>query len=185
VFPARCVDVTCQSDAESPQMVCGPGFPDVFHSLLYKSNRPSGVSCVARPPDEHHANDAGPELEPPAGGGGALGDMDVGTGDGFEVGPVDDGCGAGLGDAAGPDCAAHWTGAALAGHFGAAVTEMRVSFPDARQAYTVRPRLDVPDALAKLTTAAERLPCTAYPPTAAAAAMHNATASGASLLYFL
>jgi hypothetical protein len=29
------------------------------------------------------------------------------------------------------------------------------------------------------------VPPIAYPPTAAAAAMHNATASGASLLYFL
>ncbi len=53
--------------------------------------------------------------------------------------------GSGLGDDAGPGCAAQWNGADLAGHFAAAATETRLSFPDARQAVTVTCWPDVPD----------------------------------------
>jgi hypothetical protein len=49
----------------------------------------------------------------------------------------EDGRDSGLGDDAGPDCAAQWNGADLAGHFGAAATDTRASLPDARQAVTV------------------------------------------------
>ena len=40
----------------------------------------------------------------------------------------------GLGDGAVPDCPAQWTRADVAGHFGTAASDTRVSFPDARQA---------------------------------------------------
>jgi hypothetical protein len=84
VFPARCVDVTCQRDAEFPQIVCGPGFPEVFHSLLYRSNRPSGVFRIPSAADEHHAHDAGLVL-PAVGDGLGRTEADVGPGLGREL----------------------------------------------------------------------------------------------------
>jgi hypothetical protein len=54
VFPARCVEVTCQSWPEFPQICCGPGWAPLFHSLLYRSN-PSEVLKVPNASEEHHA----------------------------------------------------------------------------------------------------------------------------------
>jgi hypothetical protein len=56
--------------------------------------------------------------------------------DGELAGWPDDrvGCGCGLGEDFRPECPVQWTGTECAGHFGAAVVETRVSFPDARQA---------------------------------------------------
>jgi hypothetical protein len=153
------VEVTCQSDSEFPQIVCGPGLAEVFHSLLYRSNLPSGVLLWPNGADEHQAHDAGLVLVCVGDGlvvvrtglgdvvdgtglgdavvGTGLGDVVVGTGLGGELGDgLDDeeGRGIGLGDDAGPDCATQRTRTDLAGHFRPAVTDTRVSFPDARQA---------------------------------------------------
>ena len=157
------MEVTCQSDSEFPQIVCGPGLAEVFHSLLYRSNRPSAVVCVPSAADEHHAHDAGLVLVCVGDGlvvvrtglgdvvdGTGLGDAVVGTGVGDVVvgtgldGELDgelgdelddeEGRGIGLGDDAGPDCATQRTKTDSAGHLGAAATDIRVSFPDARQA---------------------------------------------------
>ena len=153
------MEVTCQSDSEFPQIVCGPGLAEVFHSLLYRSNLPSGVLLWPNGADEHQAHDAGLVLVCVGDGlvvvrtglgdvvdgtglgdavvGTGLGDVVVGTGLGGELGDgLDDeeGRGIGLGDDAGPDCATQRTKTDLAGHLGAAATDIRVSFPDARQA---------------------------------------------------
>jgi hypothetical protein len=162
------VEVTCQSDSEFPQIVCGPGLAEVFHSLLYRSNLPSGVLLWPNGADEHQADDAGAVLVCVGDGlvvvrtglgdvvdgtglgdavvgtglgdvvvGTVLGDVVVGTRLGGELGDgLDDeeGRGIGLGDDAGPDCATQRTKTDLAGHLGAAATDTRVSFPDARQA---------------------------------------------------
>jgi hypothetical protein len=153
------VEVTCQSDSEFPQIVCGPGLAEVFHSLLYRSNRPPGVLLWPNGADEHQAHDAGLVLVCVGDGlvvvrtglgdvvdgtglgdavvGTVLGDVVVGTRLGGELGDgLDDeeGRGIGLGDDAGPDCATQRTKTDLAGHLGAAAIDTRVSFPDARQA---------------------------------------------------
>jgi hypothetical protein len=153
------VEVTCQSDSEFPQIVCGPGLAEVFHSLLYRSNRPPGVLLWPNGADEHQAHDAGLVLVCVGDGlvvvrtglgdvvdgtglgdavvGTGLGDVVVGTRLGGELGDgLDDeeGRGIGLGDDAGPDCATQRTKTDLAGHLGAAAIDTRVSFPDARQA---------------------------------------------------
>ena len=153
------MEVACQSDSEFPQIVCGPGLAEVFHSLLYRSNLPSGVLLWPNGADEHQADDAGAVLVCVGDGlvvvrtglgdvvdGTGLGDAVVGTGLGDvvvrtgldgELGDGlddDEGRGIGLGDDAGPDCATQRTKTDLAGHLGAAATDIRVSFPDARQA---------------------------------------------------
>ena len=157
------MEVACQSDSEFPQIVCGPGLAEVFHSLLYRSNLPSGVLLWPNGADEHQADDAGAVLVCVGDGlvvvrtglgdvvdGTGLGDAVVGTGVGDVVvgtgldGELDgelgdelddeEGRGIGLGDDAGPDCATQRTKTDLAGHLGAAATDIRVSFPDARQA---------------------------------------------------
>jgi len=135
--------------------------------------------------DEHQAHDAGLVLV-------CVGDGLVapGLGDGLDDALGDelddqDGLDRGLGDDAGPDRAAQRSRADLAGHLGAAATETRVSFPDARQAATVTCRPDAAEALAKFTVSGARLPASAYPPTAAATSTDSAAARGTSLLGFL
>ena len=147
------MEVTCQSDSEFPQIVCGPGLPEVFHSLLYRSNRPSGVLLWPNGADEHQAHDAGLVLVCVGDGlvvvrtglgdvvdGTGLGDVVVGTGLGGELSDgLDDeeGRGIGLGDDAGPDYATQRTETDLAGHLRPAASDTRVSFPGVRQAVTV------------------------------------------------
>jgi hypothetical protein len=140
--------------------------------------------------DEHQAHDAGLVLV--CVGDGlvvvctGLGDIVVGTGLGGELGDgLEDALGTGPGGDAGPDCAAQWSRADLAGHFAVAATDTRVSFADARQAVTVTCRPDAPDALAKFTASAAWLPASAYPPTTAAASTDSAAARGTSFLGFL
>jgi hypothetical protein len=65
--------------------------------------------------------------------------------------------GDGFGDDARPGCAAQWNGIELAGHFGAAATDTRVSLPDARQAVTVTCWPDAAAVLAKFAVSGERL----------------------------
>ena len=62
-----------------------------------------------------------------AGGGPEVVVLELGEG-------LEDALGTGLDVPAGPDCPAQWTPADLAAHFGAAASDTRVSFPDARQA---------------------------------------------------
>jgi hypothetical protein len=98
--------------------------------------------------DEHQAHD---RLVPVCVGDGlvvvctGLGDVVAGTGFGLVVLGLEDALftalgnepGDGFGDDAGPGCAAQWNGIELAGHFGAAAADTRVSLPDARQAVRV------------------------------------------------
>lgn len=96
MFPARCVEVTCQSRPEFPQICCGPGLPELFHSLLERSN-PSEVFRVPNGSEEHHA-----QLLAPVGLedglvllGPVLGEVGLGLGEvGLGLGKV----GLGLGD---------------------------------------------------------------------------------------
>ena len=86
--------------------------------------------------------------------------------------------GCGLADAAGPDCTDHWTGTELAGQFGAAATVTWVSFPAARQAWTVMVWGDTPPwAAARFNVAGARLFSTANPPMAAAIIRQSTVAS--------
>ena len=150
--------------------------------------------------DEHQAHDAGLVLVAVCTW---LGDVVAGIGSGLVVLGLEDalgaalggepgdglddeeGRGSGLGDDAVPGCAAQWSRADLAGHFGAAATDTRVSLPDARQAVTVTCWPDAPDVLAKFTVSGARLPASAYPPTAAATSTDSTAARGTSFLDFL
>ena len=189
-------------------MVCGPGLPEVFHSLLYRSNRPSGVVHWPNGADEHQAHDAGLVLVVVCTW---LGDVVAGTGFGLAVLGLDDalctalggepddgldgedGWDSGLGDDAGPDCAAQWYGADLAGHLVAAAADTRVSLPDARQAVTVTCWPDALHGLASFTVCGAWLsarsvawvPDSAYPPTAAAASRDRTAARRTSFLGLL
>jgi hypothetical protein len=154
--------------------------------------------------DEHQAHDAGLVLVVVCTW---LGDVVAGMG--FELavlgledaprtafgGELDgeDGRESGLGDDAGPDCAAQWYGADLAGHLVAAAADTRVSLPDARQAVTVTCWPDARAVLANATVSRVGLsarsvawvPDSAYPPTAAAASRDRTAARRTSFLGLL
>ena len=72
------VEVTCQSEPEFPQMVCGPAAAE-FHSLLYRSY-PSEVFSVPSGALLHHAQPAG------FGGGAVDGEPALGDGRGAWLG---------------------------------------------------------------------------------------------------
>ena len=121
----------------------------------------------------------------PDGPGGEVGDaLGSWLGDELDDG-LDDGAelGRGSGDDAGPDCTDHWTGTDLAGHFGVAAIDTRVSFPDARQAWMVTAWPDAPPcAPARFSVSEVRLFAAAYPPKAAATIRHSTAASRTSFL---